>query len=199
MLWTSSSQTNTFWHKWIPHFTITLMILHFFTWALWLGYRRMNVILERKQSPEAHQKYIGARRFINPEKLWQIKRKHTLTLLWPQLPFFVYQLSQHIPPGIISFKGNAAELVDMHLNSCFSFRFHRITIINVAPTHHILLPGLPVLFTVHRQWQFLSSWQHSKAYNAIHQSLPFCCHLNGLFSKFPRHLRHCLLFNLFVN
>ena len=112
MCWSSSSQTNTFWHKWIPHFTITLMIIHFFTWALWLGYRRMNVILERKQSPEAHQKYIGARRFINPEKLWQIKRKHTLTLLWPQLPFFVYQLSQHIPPGNISFKGNAAELVD---------------------------------------------------------------------------------------
>ena len=87
----------------------------------------------------------------------------------------------------------------MHLNSCFSFRFHRITIINVAPSHHILLPGLPVLFTVHRQWQFLSFRQHSKAYNAINQSLPFCCHLNGLFSKFPRHLGHCLLFNLFVN
>ena len=96
----------------IPHFTIALMIIHFFTWALWLGYRRMNVILERKQSPGAHQKYIGARLFINPEYLWQIKRKRTLTLLWPQWPFFVYQLSQHIPPGNISFKGNAAELVD---------------------------------------------------------------------------------------
>ena len=112
MLWSSSSQKNTFWHKWKPHVTITLMIIHFFTWALWLGYRRMNVILERKQSPGAHQKYIGARLFINPENLWQIKRKHTLTLLWPQWPFFVYQLSQHILPGNISFKGNAAELVD---------------------------------------------------------------------------------------
>ena len=89
--------------------------------------------------------------FRQSRKFVANKRKHTLTLLWPQLPFFVYQLSQHIPPGNISFKGNAAELVDMHLNSCFSFRFHRITIINVAPTHHILLPGLPVLFTVHRQ------------------------------------------------
>ena len=49
---------------------------------------------------------------FHPENLWQIKRKHTLTLLWPQWPFFVYQLSQHIPPGNISFKGNAAELVD---------------------------------------------------------------------------------------
>ena len=112
MLWSSSSQTNTFWHKWKPHVTITLMIIHFFTWALWLGYRRMNVILERKQSPGAHQKYIGDRLFINPENLWQIKRKYTLTLLWPQWPFFVYLLSQHIPPGNISFKGNAAELVD---------------------------------------------------------------------------------------
>ena len=168
MCWCSSSQTNTFWHKWIPHFTIALMIIHFFTWALWLGYRRMNVILERKQSPGAHQKYIGAWLFINPEYLWQIKRKHTLTLLWPQWPFFVYQLSQHIPPGNISFTRNAAELVDMHLNSCFSFRFHRIPIINVAPTHHILVPGTPIQFTVHRQWQFLSFWQHSKAYNAIH-------------------------------
>ena len=40
----------------------------------------------------------------------------------------------------------------MHLNSCFSFRFHRIPIINVAPTHHILLPATPVQLTVHRQW-----------------------------------------------
>ena len=199
MLWSSSSQKNTFWHKWKPHVTITLMIIHFFTWALWLGYRRMNVILERKQShtPEIYwcSTFHQSRKFVaNKRKkihlLYCGLSGHSLYISWAN----IFHL------GISLLKGmQLSWWIIMHLNSCFSFRFHRITIINVAPIHNILLPGTPVQLKAHKQWQFLSFWQHSKACNAIHQSLPFCCHLNGLFSKFPRHLGHCLLFILFVN
>ena len=82
--------------------------------------------------------------------IWKLRhRTHLwLTLLWPQLPVFVYRLNQDIPPGVgfIRFRfllrTNSKYFFCLsHLDSGFSFSFPRKPVLHVAAYHPILLPS----------------------------------------------------------